>query len=136
LSALLRHREQQQQERIFAGSKWKESGFVFTTGIGTPVEPRNLERAHRQILSAAKLPYIRIHDLRHTTATLLLTQGVHPSRYGVTRTQSNHRHDEHVLARGSLASEGNSKSDGRGFASRKAGCYQAILKPHFSAVSY
>lgn len=78
LSALLQHRERQEQERVLAGSRWRDSGFVFTTGIGTPLEPRNLERDYRQILGVAGLPYIRIHDLRHTAATLLLTQGVHP----------------------------------------------------------
>jgi integrase len=78
LSALLQHREKQEQERVLAGSRWRDSGFVFTTGIGTPLEPRNLERDYRQILTVAGLPHIRIHDLRHTAATLLLIQGVHP----------------------------------------------------------
>jgi integrase len=77
LSALIEHRARQEQERIIAGSRWKDAGFVFTTGIGTPLEPRNLERDYRQILESAGLPYVRIHDLRHTAATLLLTQGVH-----------------------------------------------------------
>jgi integrase len=78
VSALLEHRTMQEQERRLAGSRWKESDFAFTSGIGTPLEPRNLERAYRQILTIAGLHHIRIHDLRHTAATLLLTQGVHP----------------------------------------------------------
>jgi integrase len=45
--------------------------------VGTPLEPRNLERAYKQILAIAGLHHIRIHGLRHTAATLLLTQGVH-----------------------------------------------------------
>jgi integrase len=61
-----------------AGTRWQEREYVFTTGIGTPMEPRNLERAYCQILTLAGLHHIRIHDLRHTAATLLLTQGVHP----------------------------------------------------------
>jgi integrase len=77
-SALLQHRTTQERERRLAGSRWKEAEYVFTTGIGTPLEPRNLERAYRQILAVAGLHHIRIHDLRHTAATLLLTQGVHP----------------------------------------------------------
>ena len=76
-SALLEHRTIQDQERLLAGSRWQEADYVFTTGIGTPMEPRNLERAYRQILAIAGLHHIRIHDLRHTAATLLLTQGVH-----------------------------------------------------------
>ncbi|MGO4885576.1 MAG: tyrosine-type recombinase/integrase [Bryobacteraceae bacterium] len=46
--------------------------------MGTPLEPRNVARAYRQILKAAELPHQRIHGLRHTAATLLLVQGVHP----------------------------------------------------------
>ena len=78
ISAMLQHRTMQEQERQLGGTRWKESDYVFTTGIGTPLEPRNLERAYRQILAIAGLHHIRIHDLRHTAATLLLTQGVHP----------------------------------------------------------
>jgi integrase len=78
LSELLAHRRRQEEERKLAGSRWRDADFVFTTGIGTPLEPRNLERAFAEILKAAKVPHIRIHDLRHTAATLLLAQGVHP----------------------------------------------------------
>ena len=78
VSALLEHRTMQEQERALAGTRWQDQDYVFTTGIGTPMEPRNLERAYRQILTIAGLHHIRIHDLRHTAATLLLTQGVHP----------------------------------------------------------
>jgi len=61
--------------------------FVFTTGIGTPLEPRNLERAFSEILLAAKLPRVRIHDLRHTAATLLLVQGfIRASRWNCSAT--------------------------------------------------
>jgi integrase len=78
VSGLLEHRALQEQERLLAGSRWREGDYVFTSGIGTPLEPRNLERAYGQILALAGLHHIRIHDLRHTAATLLLTQGVHP----------------------------------------------------------
>jgi integrase len=52
--------------------------LVFTTPLGTPVDPRNASRDYRALLQAAKLPAIRFHDLRHTAATLLLAQGVDP----------------------------------------------------------
>ncbi|MBZ5727443.1 MAG: site-specific integrase [Acidobacteriia bacterium] len=78
LSGLVEQRQRQEQARILAGSRWRESGFVFTTGIGTPLGPGNLRRAFSEILLAADLPRCRIHDLRHTAATLLLAQGVHP----------------------------------------------------------
>jgi integrase len=51
---------------------------VFTSTIGTPLDERNARGAFHELLKAAKLPKTRIHDLRHTCATLLLAQGVHP----------------------------------------------------------
>jgi integrase len=78
ISDLYEHRNRQEQERLLAGSRWKESGLVFTSSLGTPLEPRNTERAFLEILEQAQLPRVRVHDLRHTAATLLLAQGVHP----------------------------------------------------------
>ena len=51
---------------------------MFTSSIGTPFEPRNVTRQFKALLTAAKLPNIRLHDLRHSCATLLLAQGVNP----------------------------------------------------------
>ena len=75
---LKRHRTRQLEERLKAGSRWKDQGLVFTTTIGTPLDERNVRRAFCSILRRAELPTIRIHDLRHTCASLLLVQGVHP----------------------------------------------------------
>lgn len=55
-----------------------DSGLVFTTAIGTALEPRSVIRGFRELLATAKLPAVRFHDLRHTAATLLLAQGVDP----------------------------------------------------------
>tara|TARA_B100000809_G_scaffold184305_1_gene182325 strand:+ start:4633 stop:4995 length:363 start_codon:yes stop_codon:yes gene_type:complete len=63
---------------LLAGSRWHDSGLVFTSTIGTPADDRNVRRAWKELLASADLPYVRIHDLRHAAATLLLTQGVHP----------------------------------------------------------
>jgi integrase len=78
LSALSRHRARQEEERHFAGERWQESGFVFTTTIGTPLDGTTVTHRFQAILKAAGLRRIRFHDLRHTCATLLLAQGVHP----------------------------------------------------------
>jgi integrase len=51
---------------------------VFLSTVGSPLDDRNVRRAFSEVLTAAKLPPMRIHDLRHTCATLLLAQGVHP----------------------------------------------------------
>ena len=51
---------------------------MFTSSLGTPFEPRNVTRQFKALLTAANLPDIRLHDLRHSCATLLLAQGVNP----------------------------------------------------------
>ena len=73
---LQRHRTRQKEERLKAGGDWQNLNLVFTSTIGTPVDERNLRREFKEILKAAKLPHMRIHDLRHTCASLLLAQGV------------------------------------------------------------
>ncbi|CAL9496603.1 Tyrosine recombinase XerH [Streptomyces sp. enrichment culture] len=55
---------------------WKDSGLVFATPTGGPLDPANLTRRFRSFLNRAGLRRIRFHDLRHSTATLLLEQGV------------------------------------------------------------
>ena len=77
-AALKTHRVRQLEERMVAGSRWVESGLVFTTRRGTPLDPSNVTKAFHELLVSAGLPRIRIHDLRHTAATLLLAQGVSP----------------------------------------------------------
>jgi integrase len=77
LLALMSHRVTQDKERQWAGSKWKENGFVFTTGLGTPMHPDDISRLLPMVLKAAQLPRVRFHDLRHSCATLLLSLGVH-----------------------------------------------------------
>jgi integrase len=77
-SALIAHRGKQDEQRKLAGSRWQETGFVFTTSIGTPLDARTVIRQFHLILKMAGLPRIRFHDLRHSAATLLLAQGVSP----------------------------------------------------------
>lgn len=76
VTVLRAHRVRQLQERLAAGSSWRDSGLVFTSRIGTPVEPKNLHRDFVRVLKVAKVPRIRFHDLRHSGASLLLAQGV------------------------------------------------------------
>jgi integrase len=67
-----------QEERSQALTDWFESGLVFTNLSGRPLEPTRVNAALRQHLTEARLPRIRVHDLRHTTATVQLEAGVHP----------------------------------------------------------
>jgi integrase len=75
---LERHRERQAEERITAGDSWQESDLVFTTPRGAPVEPNDFSKAFRRLCLAAGIRPVRLHDLRHTCASLLLAQGVPP----------------------------------------------------------
>ncbi|MDX3855945.1 site-specific integrase [Streptomyces sp. AK02-01A] len=72
--SLKHHHEQQQREA--AGAAWQYSGHVFTTTLGRPIDPTNLTRAFTTLLRKAGLRRIRFQDLRHSTATMLLEQGV------------------------------------------------------------
>jgi integrase len=57
---------------------WKESGLVFTTDIGTPVNPQNLLKHFKKKTKEAGLPKIKFHSMRHSCASYLLSQNVHP----------------------------------------------------------
>ncbi|MEU0922075.1 site-specific integrase [Streptomyces cyaneofuscatus] len=76
LRSLEQHRDRQLHEREAAGMGWKDSGYVFTRPDGTPIEGSTLTRHFNTLLHRAGLRRIRFHDLRHSTATLLLEQGV------------------------------------------------------------
>jgi integrase len=56
----------------------RNQGLIFTTSTGSPISPRNFIRHFKTALKAAGLPEIRVHDLRHSHASLLLASGVNP----------------------------------------------------------
>ncbi|MCC8339326.1 site-specific integrase [Streptomyces sp. R1] len=76
IQSLKRHHEQQQREHEAADTAWQPNGHIFTTTQGRPIDPTNLTRTFNTLLRTACLRRIRFHDLRHSTATLLLEQGV------------------------------------------------------------
>lgn len=79
VEALKRHKVEQNKERLQLGAEWEDNDLVFANELGRPVEPGNLlRRSFWPLLTAAGLPRIRFHDLRHTAATLLLERGLHP----------------------------------------------------------
>lgn len=56
----------------------RNSGLIFTSSAGTPIYPRNFIRHFKSILAKTGLPNIRVHDLRHYHASMLLASGVNP----------------------------------------------------------
>jgi integrase len=78
--ALRCHRAAQNQERLQAGSLWHDQDLVFPSYKGTAMNAKNLtSRYFKPLLAKIGLPHsVRLHDLRHTCATLLLSRGVHP----------------------------------------------------------
>lgn len=75
LEALERHKMMQSVRRLQAGDKWQETGYVFTSKLGTPLNQANSLKAFRSFITESGLRYIRIHDIRHTTAVLALEAG-------------------------------------------------------------
>ena len=73
----LRH-DEQEAARIRAGDRWQPSDLVFTTKWGTPIEPRNFNRSFDSRCAKAGVPRIRVHDTRHTCASILAAMDVHP----------------------------------------------------------
>jgi integrase len=73
--ALEMQRVRQAKEKLAAAWAWKETGLVFTSTIGTPLEPRNVNRRFETLRADAGLEWLRLHDLRHAFATFLLDQG-------------------------------------------------------------
>ncbi len=76
VSLLERHREAQEVERALLGAAWVETGFVFTTQVGTPIDPRNLYRDFQGVCRRAGLEHWHPHELRHSAASLTLASGV------------------------------------------------------------
>lgn len=80
LNELKIHRKGQLEERLSLGQAYQNNDFVFATEIGTPILTSNLTRRHyKPILKKAELSEkIRLYDLRHSCATLLLSAGISP----------------------------------------------------------
>lgn len=78
VATLQRHRRAQAEERLALGPAYSDEGLVFAGPTGKPLDDRNLRRAFDRMVARAGLPRLRLHDLRHTAATLMLRAGVHP----------------------------------------------------------
>jgi integrase len=74
--SLRRHKRAQAELRLAAGPEWIDRRFVFTTAVGTPLDPRNVTRLFHSLCNRAGLGPRRFHALRHSAATLMLSEGV------------------------------------------------------------
>lgn len=77
-SILKQWRDQQEQEKEDWGELWTDTGLVFTRENGTAWHPDRISKVFESVVRASGLPRIRLHDLRHTHATIALGANVHP----------------------------------------------------------
>jgi len=76
IELLKQHHAQQAKEAEVACELWTDTGFVFTTRRGQPINPSTDYHEWKRLLGRAEVPERRLHDARHTAATVLLLLGV------------------------------------------------------------
>ena len=72
VNAFRTHKRLQAERRILAGPLWNEQGFVFTGDLGNPIDSKKDRSAWSQLLVAAGVKRVKLHEARHTAATLML----------------------------------------------------------------
>lgn len=78
VDALRRHRTKQAELYLSIGAGWDERGLVCTKSVGEPINPNTLTSGFASFVKRLDIPRVRFHDLRHTHATQLLKEGIHP----------------------------------------------------------
>jgi integrase len=107
-AAILReHRVRQNERRLLAGPLWSDLDPVFCRDDGGPIHPDYLSKTFEHLVALSSLPRIRLHDLRHTHATLALSAGIHPKvvserlgHTGISITLDTYRHVVATLREG------------------------------------
>ena len=122
--ALQEYRARQARERLLAGRYWEDQDLVFCTGLGGPIDPRNINRSFRTLLIRSRVGVdlvkeadgrehwvtrVRLHDLRHSCASFLLSQGASPrvvmeilGHSGIAITMNTYAHVLPTLLGGAL----------------------------------
>ena len=77
VAELRRHRRRQLEERMATGQRG-DDGYLFAKPDGSPIHPDLISQTFERAVAKLNVPRIRLHDLRHTHATILLQQNVHP----------------------------------------------------------
>jgi integrase len=78
VTALRLQEKAQAIAKALSGPYWTDGGLVFSTDHGTPIDPRNFVRSFKRMCRLAEVRPIRVHDTRHTCASLLAALDVHP----------------------------------------------------------
>jgi integrase len=78
VDALRQHRKAQLEYRLLLGGAYRDQGYVFAGDQGQPLHPNGLDHRFRRLVADAGLPWIKLHGLRHTNATVSLAAGEHP----------------------------------------------------------
>jgi integrase len=78
IAVLRAHRRQQVEERLSWGEAYEETDLVFAREDGSPIRPDTITRRFQELAKACGLRPLRLHDLRHTYATIASTNGTHP----------------------------------------------------------
>ncbi len=78
MAVLRQHKTRQAELQLAAGPAWAGRGHLFTLDDGRPIHPDLMSKTFRRSADRLDLPRIRLHDLRHTYATLGLRAGIHP----------------------------------------------------------
>jgi integrase len=73
---LLAHHTAQTKQRLAAGPAWIDTGYIFTDPTGRPLRPETITRRFRRLVLAAGVRPVRVHDLRHLSASLQIQAGV------------------------------------------------------------
>jgi hypothetical protein len=104
------------RDRWGKGSLWSENGLIFATETGDPLDRRTVTTLKfKPLLKHVSLPEIRFHDLRHTCATLLLTQNVNPKIVLRDARAFDHgHHPRHLFPRAAEHARCGCGGDGRG----------------------
>jgi integrase len=76
IDELRRHKGRQAEQRLAVGPVWENHDLVIAQDDGTPLSPDGLGIAFRRLITRVNVPRVRLHDLRHSAATLLLERGV------------------------------------------------------------
>jgi integrase len=77
MAVLRKQKARMAKEKLQSGSEYSNFDLVVSTSKGTPMNPENVKRTFERLVKEADVPRIRFHDLRHTHATMLLSQGIH-----------------------------------------------------------